>query len=822
MMYSLLTTDSGILLDKEYIDRQLSSGIKVIAFGGKDLCDTVKTGRKEFIDAKLLQVFECSENLPKITVSDGEFISETEAEMQKLVSAVPKFNYEQYAVEHADPYRSLIVEAGAGTGKTTVMIDRIMFLMHTVPGLSFEDIGMITFTNEATQNMKHKIQNVLKKRFQATKSSRYIRMLEDISKIRIQTIHSFSKDIISELGESIGYSQSVALRGYKYEKVNLIREVLNERHRVIKKPLADGLGGRLHELESLIQKFWTQLDNTGFSDSEIAALDWGEPEDRESKAMHETLSQLYTELNRRYNALKLENDAIAVGDIVRELRRIIEDGEDLTLKSHPLKYLFVDEFQDSDNAQIKTIAWLQQAWNLNLFVVGDVKQSIYRFRGAVETAFDQLRNMLKNTSGVVPDTYGLNKNYRTSSDILEVLDPIFAEWNKRGLIAYGNKLVAQNHFAGSVENTKVRNSLPAMCKETLSLIRSALKDCVAYAKANHKENDPSQHVTVLVRTNFQLARIGQWCNEANIPCYIQQEGTFYYSDAVRDFYSLVKAYVYPTVSEHLTELLDSSYAACSQEEFDTIVSKSGDFQDQTAYISELLNKFSFDKYRREFRFRPVLAVLREIVEELKPVRRYTAKRKGVLTAQGGWEADAMNQQLAVEAKQYEANLDKLFHILRKHFSGDMATLSQICEFLKINILTNKNEDEPDVKAAAGCGCVYGMTVHKAKGLEFDTVLIPMTHKPFRKPIDTEIIIDETCTPKRVGWSYVIWNAENTDKADVHKCNNYYNECLSKETFNIDKEEARLLYVALTRSIRKLHYFLIGDDDHSWTQLLEVE
>ena len=77
---------------------------------------------------------------------------------------------------------------------------------------------MITFTNEATQNMKHKIQNVLKKRFQATKSSRYIRMLEDISKIRIQTIHSFSKDIISELGESIGYSQSVALRGYKYEK----------------------------------------------------------------------------------------------------------------------------------------------------------------------------------------------------------------------------------------------------------------------------------------------------------------------------------------------------------------------------------------------------------------------------------------------------------------------------------------------------------------------------------------------------------------------------------------------------------------------------
>lgn len=822
MVYSLLTTDKALLCDKAYIDDLLFSGVKIIAFGDKAICNTIKIGRQDFIEAKLLQVFESAAFLPKVTISDGENISAFENEISKLVSLVSNFNYEQYAVEHADASRSLIVEAGAGTGKTTVMIDRIMFLMHTVPGLSFEDIGMITFTNEATQNMKHKIQNVLKKRFQATKSSRYIRMLEDISKIRIQTIHSFSKDIISELGESVGYSHSVALRGYKYDKNNLIREVLNERHRTIRKPLADGLGGRLHELESLVQNFWTQLDNTGFSDSEIAALDWGAPCDRDSKAMHETLSQIYVELNRRYNELKLENDAIAVGDIVRELRRIIEDGNNLTLKSHPLKYLFVDEFQDSDNAQIKTIAWLQQSWNLNLFVVGDVKQSIYRFRGAVETAFDQLRNMLKSTSGIIPDTYGLNKNYRTSVDILDVLDPIFVEWNKRGLIAYGNKLVAQNKFAGTVESTRVRNSLSVMRRETLSLIRSALKDCVENARLNHKENDPSQHVTVLVRTNFQLARIGQWCNEANIPCYIQQEGTFYYSDAIRDFYSLVKAYVYPTVSEHLTELLDSSYAACSQEEFDVIISKSGDFKVQSEYIAELLNKFGFDKYRREFRFRPVLAVLREIVEELKPVRRYVAKRKDILTSQGGWDTDDMTQQLVLEAKQYEANLDKLFHILRKHFSGDMATLSQICEFLKINILTNKSEDEPDVKAVAGCGCVYGMTVHKAKGLEFDTVILPMTHKPFRKPIDTELIIDETCTPKRVGWSYVIWNPENMDVADVHKHNTYYSDCLSKETFNIDKEEARLLYVALTRSIRKLHYFLIGDDDHSWTQLLEVE
>jgi ATP-dependent exoDNAse (exonuclease V) beta subunit len=380
-------------------------------------------------------------------------------------------------------------------------------------------------------------------------------------------------------------------------------------------------------------------------------------------------------------------------------------------------------------------------------------------------------------------------------------------------------LVAQNHQTGVVLHKDVANFLNVIQGETVKAIRSALRDCVQYAKAHDKEHDPTQHVTVLVRTNYQLSRIGQWCEEAKIPCYIKQEGTFYSSAAVRDLYSLLKAYVFPDSCTHLLEYLHSSFGDFDFGDIDSLCQRE-ELSAKQAYLQKRLEACGWQKYKKAFRFRPILSVLREMITEREPVKKYVSKQRYLLSNSGKWNQDELNTQLLIDAKQYEANMDKLFHILRKHFSGEMASLYRIYEFIKLNIATNKTEDEPDIKGNIGCGCVYGMTVHKAKGLEFDTVLLPITNRPFRKEIDTEILIDETCSPKRVGWSYVIWDQQDHNKAALHKCNDNYKECLKKEVFDLDREEARLLYVALTRSIRKLQFFLIGEDAHSWTKLLK--
>ena len=362
--YSFLTSDTRIIHDSKKIEGMLYEGIKVLLFGASKNLHQYSCDYAPFLEAKLLQLFPCNGNLPVITVEDGIIADGNKSVLQRLADQVPAFNFEQYLIEHADADNSVIVEAGAGTGKTTVMIDRILFLLHTVPDLSLDEIGVITFTNEATQNMKHKLQKALINRYRATKSPRYLHFLEDSSKIQIQTIHSFSKDIINELGSSIGYAHSLGLKSYKYEKKQIIHDVLNQRYLQNKRSLSKALGAQLHELDRLITSFWTQLDNLGLTDEEIEALDWGHAADSGSKVLHKTLSGVFIDLNDRYNNLKMEEDSIAVGDIVRELRRILDSGTDLVIHTKKLKYLFVDEFQDSDNAQIKTIAWLHRVCGL--------------------------------------------------------------------------------------------------------------------------------------------------------------------------------------------------------------------------------------------------------------------------------------------------------------------------------------------------------------------------------------------------------------------------------------------------------------------------
>lgn len=187
--YSILTSNIDEIADKERIEEYLCQGIKVIAFGRPSDLDSLSIGLEEYKKASLLQLYPVLDNIPSITIRNGMLSKNDRGALETISKLAPGFNYEQYLIEHADVANSLIVEAGAGTGKTTVMIDRILFLLRTVSDLKMENIGLITFTNEATQNMKKKIQEALMKRYKATKLPEYLIALENSSKLHIQTIH---------------------------------------------------------------------------------------------------------------------------------------------------------------------------------------------------------------------------------------------------------------------------------------------------------------------------------------------------------------------------------------------------------------------------------------------------------------------------------------------------------------------------------------------------------------------------------------------------------------------------------------------------------
>ena len=818
--YSVLTSDSLFLGDKKRVDELLSKGIKLLAFCTKPLGKSIQENWEKFAEAGLLKVFMSCGDIPEITIIDGRY-SQFEAELKSLSDKNPDFNIEQYKVEHAPEDRSLTIEAGAGTGKTTVMIDRILFLMHTVPGLCFEDIAMITFTNEATQNMVHKIEDVLLARYKAVGSAKYVQMLEDVSKIKISTIHSFSKEMIAELASSVGYGDSFKLKSFTYEKRQLIRHYLNEYFNTYENAryVRGTIGSSLYDAEKLIMEYWKQLDNIGLSDEEIASLNWGEAADEESLNMHNVLKNAFTELGKRYYALKLSQNAIAVEDIIRELRRIFTSGEKIDVKGRPIKYLFVDEFQDTDDAQIATVAWLVRTFRLCLFAVGDVKQSIYRFRGAEETAFEHLREMLRDAADNELDNYALVRNYRTSKDILVELHKIFFRLGKKNLLCYREPLIPQKAFPGkfSIQSSRFTNGIPDVLSDVL---RDALKDCKAEALRSRTENCKEQHVTVLARTNFQIEMIGDLCREKKISCYIRREGTLFRSRAVLDFVAMIRAYLFPSSAEALFNFLDTPYAP---ETFNLgeINRHEPASKGQTAYLREKLSSCGFERRLEDFRTRPVLAVLREIIKDDEIVERYAAERNDEML---DWAEPERKTQIKVDCAQYRADLEQLFVIIRKKFSGDMIALSTVFDYITLSINTNTTEDEPDIEGNFGPGCVYGMTVHKAKGLEFDTVIFPFTSRPYRRDCDTEILFDydENGKPVRVGWACVKWKDKFKSETEFIRCNNYYEHCAESEMDAVDREEARLLYVAMTRAIRRLDVIMPPNPkEHTWAKFLEV-
>ena len=215
-----------------------------------------------------------------------------------------------------------------------------------------------------------------------------------------------------------------------------------------------------------------------------------------------------------------------------------------------------------------------------------------------------------------------------------------------------------------------------------------------------------------------------------------------------------------------------------------------------------------------------MAVINEITNESQPAVRFAEIRRSILKKSGNWEEDNLESQIKAEVLQYKADTDKLLTVLRSHFSGQMVDLYTLFSFLKLNIATNHNEDEPDISDSVGIKSLYGLTVHKAKGLEFDTVIIPFTYREYRREVDTEILLDETENPCRAGWSSVIWRDKYHNEIESQKKNSYYSDCVTKEFRDVDREEARLLYVAMTRCIRRLECFVTDPKPHNWAGLLE--
>jgi len=317
------------------------------------------------------------------------------------------------AVEHKEG--PLLVIAGAGTGKTRVITERIRHLLTSDPDLPGESILGLTFTDKAAAEMLHRVKEAVGERAKG---------------VTLQTFHAFCKDLLGErlpdhiLLENVDHW--ILLRR------NMARLQLAKFRRLAEP------GQFLSDFVEFFSRCQDELvspaDYERYADSLQAQLEALKPAlDEDTFRERAEQAALQQEIARAYRAsesLLSDKKRLTFGALLARAAALLSADAALRRELRErFQYILVDEFQDTNIAQLELL-WLLSPDSRNVVVVGDNDQAIYRFRGA---SFGSLKLFLERfggwRAGANPDSLrlALTENYRSTPNILRVATQVISQ-----------------------------------------------------------------------------------------------------------------------------------------------------------------------------------------------------------------------------------------------------------------------------------------------------------------------------------------------------------------------------------------------------------
>lgn len=806
--YSILYYREELEQQLSQIDVYLKNGIKVFWFGTPEEKNILIERYEPFVTEFFLQVFQVPEgeeakSFGTVRIYDGQGAEESYAGLfHWMEEAIPAFNVAQYRVEHCPINENIMVKASAGTGKTTVMVDRIMYLLHMKPDLDMSEIYMVTFTNEATNQMNERLQTMMQKKYFLTKNKKYLVWLEQQEQMHISTIDSLAYDLFREYGVDAGFGRELRILTMDKERKDIFKDLLSdclsEDMSIVKQ-----IGMTYTEASRLLDQYWKDFTRKGYTVSEILEMDWGKLENMPMEEhLQNTFRNVWRKFDEKYRKLKLEKNATSVQDLFFDFGHYLLDGI-ISCHNLSVKFLFVDEFQDTDITQIRTFADLVEETGAKLFVVGDAKQSIYSFKGATDQGFDMIQRLLGNIK-----CFSLRNNYRTCGNLMKIMEQYFLAWSKEGLLSYDETVRPFNTNKGSVimEFVEDRNSRD---RQTIDLIDEALNELELEIRSGQKKQTDKSKVAVLVRGNARAAKLAQLCRQHGKTVVLNSDRPFFLSQAVRDFYAMISSYVFEEKPVYMYNYLMTPYASyegtVSIQEMDM---EKEDPEKIKYYLMDFVKQTQWYTYQREFRTRSILAVLKEMIADERVIQNYIAMDKARLTGTE-WNEIKRNKQALIDAKIYQQNLEKLLEMLQQQSQSDFMTIYDLYEYLTFMIATNREEMEPDLETVNDYTSVYIMTVHKSKGLEYDTVIMPVMNGSIEPRKQTSFLTDQG----KAAWFY-------EKKRSIKMSSPYYDELWQEVREKGVREETRMLYVAMTRAVNKLVLLVDSYGTYeSWSSLI---
>lgn len=771
------------------------------------------------------------------SIRNGEY---SKYQKQQLIDIanVSQFNAEQYFVEHAAPDKNIVIRAGAGTGKTYTMISRIGFICYTqqVSLQKMADrIVMITFTNEAAAQMKDKLKTYYRNCYLITSRVEYLNMISWIDHMQISTIHSYAKRLIEQLGTSFGYGIDVSVTSSEYYRKRIISDILDTY--ILKKKIeygksySDRLGMPVYAIRDSILDFIKILHNKSVDITAIESSDFGSLAlDESHSELHELFATVIPAVECAYSDELLKNDRIHLSSMMSTLSKLVSTPEGINkireMKNDEgvIQFMFVDEFQDTDDIQIETLLTLAKLLGYKLFLVGDIKQCIYRFRGAKEKAFDQLNVESDSKSWL---EFSLQRNYRTDISLLKLFDISFSNWGARddelltynvdkdrliGTKDYNGYLLSQpNRFYRKISVSSNEMRVPALVEEI-----KRLQKRIEYDENHGQTLAPNERcIAILVRENWQAEMVRTECGKLGISVHTNTGGDLYMSQPALDMMTLVNALVHFDEAEYLYNLVTSNFFNIDVPKSNLIKIRlkmrangwrsKADEREQVNYLISLMNAMLVNSMDKDNKWEYIVASLR-----IKPVLQTIRKIYSTLKPWNNFSSDPWKRHY------YQLNVDLLFEELVNACNVDRLTISTLQEHLYNCIVSHTSVDSRVPTLSQSEVPIQCITVHKSKGLEYGHVILPFCSNPINRIKKSKLHVSAT----KVGERYHIGYSLNISESGETVQNDFYDEKSEKEEKS--REETRILYVAMTRAIRSFSWIEIeGEQDLSWQNLIQM-
>lgn len=732
-------------------------------------------------------------------------LSDEEKDILRKLSDKTDFNYQQYEIEHAPTDANILVTAGAGTGKTFSMVSRVAYLCNKTADAVVDitgDIAMITFTKDAAENMKIRLKKMFMNYFILTSNEKYMHLIEEMNQIHISTIHKFAIFLLQKDCMRMGLGYDSQITSETYNRQQLYHQYLNEY--LLEKDdenpdFVHQLTMPIYKLEELLISFSGKLYDRSVDIKDLSIDDFGNPP-ASMPYFNELIERVIMKAENDYVLQLKQNNLIGLKECMIQIHSLVNVGQ-LMSQGNKFKYVFVDEFQDTDDVQIETIAGLQKLFGseCRLFVVGDLKQSIYRFRGATLSAFEKVTGAADIGEW---KEYTLNRNYRTDSRLLDRFHYIFSDMGAEQILPYEelrdrlkSRVRKEYDEAQLISKVDIHSkNKEGMYDDLFKEISNQISKLEVISKS-HELKAEEKKIAILVRYNWQISNILKEAEKAGVTVKVTEGGDLYRLPSTMDLYKLVMALTHPQNKVFLSNLVRSNYVW-----LDVNLAKISGYTEanKTEELIRLLDEYfmlhmgkTWKQIVTDFETRPVLVALRDIYEATKP-----------------W----VHSYGEGDRKSYRENYECLIEKVTKRYAREYLTINLIEEFLRINITTHQEEASRNKTIDSNEIQVVCTTIHKSKGLEYGTVILPFTNEDISNIDVGGLNVNIVDGKVSYGLSYDKKGSDFSGEFDQ-----------KTEVLEKIREESRILYVALTRAIRNVVWFRDVDTDieNSWGQYLEV-